>query len=356
MEPQTRKLKKFLILPLSVAIISLQAVGQPIKGTPALLKAKKIKLPPGHSSGMRLPFRSIQVSDRRFDTSKIGYYKVGDGFRKMITENGLQADMQFYLNSRHANKLQPSASYDLLIVIKHLWLQETKNAEEFEQKIIVKRTFANSEFCQAVSGFELYAVNESTYIPLLRVDSVFQWNGVLQRLKLDFLTLPFENCLTKLAATDFPKKINQGRKLTLAEIETHYNQRFQHPKYNSQTLEKGVYLTFGDFLNNKPANKDFTVEFGKLTDELYVLENGRQTVLEKFWGFCDGEKDYIKIGYNLFVLYKEVNAYDVWGSKTAIQHFRRPGQTTGPAYTPTSKKVTIVLHPMQLNMETGQVY
>lgn len=109
----------------------------------------------------------------------------------------------------------------------------------------------------------------------------------------------------------------------------------------------------------------------KLTDELYVVgETGEPVLLEDFWGFCDGQKNYIHIGLSFFELTKESNTYELLGSKTITQRINRysgGGSGSGSLGRDAanlgmmnglfnSKKTNINYKPLQLDMETGKVY
>lgn len=361
------RMKKLLLIYILLIFVC-HAFSQEKNQTPSLLTTYEIKPGWNDSLSKALPFRAIEVWDRRFDTSKLGYIKRFAGFKKIITEGKTETILQAYLNNRYKNNLQQSSCYDLLLVVKHLWLQETTDAQETNQKIVISSSSNDIYFSEAISVLEVYAKQDDKYIPLLKLDSTFQWNGVLLQHINDFFVLPFEICFKKLANMDFQKRVEKLRRLSLQEIANHQNKPIQYARFQTDIIEKGIYLTFDDFLNNKLYKKDFTVEFGSLTDELYITENGKQTILEKFWGFCDGKKNYIKLGYNFSQLFKESNTYELWGSKSINQKFVQYKPTGGgsPARTGLEgalgsalfnrKKTSVKNKPLQLNMEKGDVY
>ena len=75
----------------------------------------------------------------------------------------------------------------------------------------------------------------------------------------------------------------------------------------------GVFLTFQDFLNNKPRIAQFKFKKGKLTDELYSINNGKEELLNKYWGFSDSSSLYINIGMNAFKAIRKQNTFEVVG-------------------------------------------
>jgi hypothetical protein len=67
------------------------------------------------------------------------------------------------------------------------------------------------------------------------------------------------------------------------EVDTYNYRRIDFPRFRNDTLVRGIYLTFRDF--------------------------------------CDGRRNYIKSGLNIFEIYRHNNAYQSWGSKSVVQHF-----------------------------------
>ena len=112
-------------------------------------------------------------------------------------------------------------------------------------------------------------------------------------------------------------------------------------------------MSFKDFLNNSPTQKNFTIQFDDLTDEVTINENGRQNVLEKYWGVCDGEKTFIKLGLNLFELTRTGNTYETRGSRTIM---KMHGSPTSNAFNKEFVKAKLILRPLQLDMDTGILY
>ena len=103
------------------------------------------------------------------------------------------------------------------------------------------------------------------------------------------------------------------------------------------------------------------IQSGKLTDELYIEENGNPVLLKNFWGFCDGEKNYINLGFNFFELLRKSNTYELWGSKNITEKTNQyygplsSTGTTGGVFI-NAKRNKLNYKPLQLDMETGKLY
>lgn len=145
-------------------------------------------------------------------------------------------------------------------------------------------------------------------------------------------------------------------------MEQFNNRRLQFPRFANDLMERGIYRTFADFLNNKPTKHEFTMEFGERSDEVFIMENGKPVVLTDFWGVCDGQKLFLKIGLNLFEMARQQNTYEIWGNKLPVQRYYHhtpstadglPGAVVAIAF---NKKIEKLNKPLQLNMETGNLY
>ncbi len=87
-------------------------------------------------------------------------------------------------------------------------------------------------------------------------------------------------------------------------------------------------------------------------------------MLDKFWGFNNGQKHFIRIGFNFFELKKENFSYELIGAKVLKQIASLMKTDTGGnlilkgiANIRSERKIRISTHrPLQLNMETGEPY
>lgn len=307
------------------------------------------------SHNKKLPFNHISIIDSRYDTAKVGYIKQGNSYKKLILSSRF---FENQLNSALRSNFDSSQKTSLLIVIKNLWLNE----------IILKDEVPIS---QCTFKLELYLKIDTNYFPLIRLDSVYVSKGILKEDKSNLLAAPFEKSLTQLEKINFHKVLS-GRQLSLTDIEHYNNSRFNKPIF-STALQKGIYYSFADFLENRPDSQLFEAEFGKLTDQLYLNEKGEKKLLTDFWAFCDGPKLYINGGFNFFELTRENNTFEFWGNSELIKYFSANPQLKAEnnsawsavhalgqyaferginkLMTPKNTK-----RPFQLNMENGDIY
>lgn len=301
----------------------------------------------------KLPFSKIEVKDFRFDTTKAGYVRTGYKYKKLVTKNNISSSFEALLNKQFASHFDKGSKYHLLLVIKHLWLQETSDAEESNAKIAMQSDFLKN-YSLGKATIEVYAKDQESYIPLFKLDTTITKDKKLSKIADELMIAPFVYCLQKLCSKNIDKAIATRRKIEEAEFLAYQNRR-QNLLTAQHTITKGIYMTFKDFLNNTPITQAFEVKTG-LTDDLYLLENGGQRVVEKFWGYSDGERLFIRIDYSFFELCKDGKTYSLWGSKGIVHHYNPLWISSNPNGNARTSKMDRTMRPMQLNMETGKVY
>ena len=155
--------------------------------------------------------------------------------------------------------------------------------------------------------------------------------------------------------------------MTYAEVDQYTKRFYKYPRFQNDDRARGIYLTFKDFLNNQPLQKEFVVEENKKTDELYLIEKGEKRILTNFWGYSDGTVCYINTGLNFFQLVRINKSYEIYGAKGLTQYTTVGGRPHtsdksflykvmigGPLATRDKSKME--KKPLQLNMETGKLY
>ena len=168
----------------------------------------------------------------------------------------------------------------------------------------------------------------------------------------EWFFLPFDSLARKMATTDVTLTLNKKRKLSFKEVNDFYSRRTNIPVLENTETQKGIYLTFEDFKNNKLWLTDFKFTNGKVTDELYLINNGKQTLFTDFWGFNDGKNLLIKLGFNIFSAVRQQNTFEIFGAKHISNYHNNPGHQAQINLS----SVSLDLKILQLNMETGTFF
>lgn len=306
-----------------------------------------------YNKELRLPVRSIEVIDFRFDSSKNGYLDnscSGARYCKIKTE----LPWSPLLNRYFSQNLDPASPYSLFIVIRSFWLQEGILPEINQRKIVQKDWLNESEwggFCKA--GLDIYIRTGNHLQPLFKIDDRFlnyvSFNAY--RMK-DFFFLPFDSVARRLMQTDLPGQLASRKKLETAAVDTFYKARFYHPVLKDSTLHPGIFYTFSDFLANKPANEEIRISRGNLTDELYIRSKSGESLVTDYWGVYDGKTLYIKSAYNLFPAVKVENSFEIYGTRQLENRHNLPQRGDLVRV----NKMTMRRKILQVDMENGELY
>jgi len=304
----------------------------------------------------KLPFRNIEIIDSRFDTGKIGYQLKGYTYEKLLITPNLASVIQKKLNEGLKNNFDSSINTTLLIVVKNLWIQGP----------VIENDGSPKDQC--LSKLELYMKEDETFYPIKRIDSIYTDKHSAIHFGETLVMMPFQNSLKKIEAIN-SKKIQSLRKLNWNDVKEFNEREFQKPILKTMGLKKGIYLSFNDFLKNRIDEKPFEVKFGKLSDQLYLIDNKEKKLFTEFWGFCDGSKLYVNAQLNFYELIRNGNGFEFWGNEQVVK------QNYNPRFQPASRSMPSIAaglltygieklkfsepmnkRPFQINMETGEAY
>jgi len=339
----------------------------PVSGQPQLTDLKKAKThtlqpAPIEWGEKSLPFKKVVVVDSRFDTSKLGYIMGRRHYEKLHTSGPLAEAIQQTINTyqKPGNSLHVPTLY---IFIKHLWLQQA-SSKEFNKQNVSSGLTNDTFFVACKATLECYLqIDDSLYSPLFRLDTTLVQKGILRKKAEALLSAPFQLTFQHLTRIDLNRKRKQ---MSWEEVIAYDNRNKKYTRLQADTLERGIYLTFQDFLHNRVTKTSFEVQWG-LTDELYTIDGDNKKLFLELWGFCDGQKQYVKVGYNFFELSREQDTYEMIGAKKLIHMpdvVSRPTSSSPVDLISTGiinmagrgDTKTTLLKPLQLNMETGEPY
>jgi hypothetical protein len=305
-----------------------------------------------YDENARLPFKNIIALDYRHDSSKLGYV---DKFCNdaVYCKIRLSANWSAYLNNYFKGNLDPSSPHTLVIAIRSFWMQEGILDEMTDKKVVWQNWSSKDGLGTCKAAIDVFVKTGNDLVALFKVEDVFvnAYGFKPSRLK-EWFFLPFDSAARKMATFDLSSSIAKKPKLSLSEVEEFYRSRFKKPVITNSTINQGVFLSFSDFLNNKPSSKDFRIKHGKLTDELYITGGREESVLADFWGAYDGQTLFIRSGFSLYPALKQQDSYEVYGAKhvSHVHNNPAPGELLRVNRMQVDEKI------LHLNMETGKFY
>ncbi|MBX3257917.1 MAG: hypothetical protein KF862_27550 [Chitinophagaceae bacterium] len=309
----------------------------------------------------------IIVEDNRFDTSTLGFMHKGSVDMESLIKfkNGFSNEICNYLVNSidRPDSATSTTSYKLICFIKKLWL--TDEIYEKEEKKNLPASIQSGIIFRA----EYWVEKENVYIPLYRFDTTITRDKNIYRSGNNYIEEALMFSLSKLSSFTENKIEQIKSKYSRSEIEQNNKRRFDLPIL-TDTLRRGIYITFEEFKNNQPSIKEFTIKPDKKDDALYVTdEKGKEVLLRELYGYTDGKDIFISSAGNFFRLYRSGNSFNVYGIKSLkkVRDLRVVesgvagiglGASQVPFF-PTGTKSGYIYKlrpaPFQLDMETGEI-
>ncbi|MBC7849655.1 MAG: hypothetical protein H7Y31_07960 [Chitinophagaceae bacterium] len=255
-------------------------------------------------------FSNITVIDSRADTSRVGIYPFGLKSRplQLVTEENLSLLLQRHLTESF---VVDSGKHDLLIFIRKFWLTKFKRDARFvnEEEITLNDGLAKSEIQFKI---DCYISDEDKWVPWMRIDTICYSSAKIKNAGDNKINSILDEVFEKIATTSLVIP-NQRARLTYYQLTTNYGKDFSAPGFSRNPIRKGVFKTFEDFKNNKPAYADFKLREGKSGNYLEIKDaEGKAFYSNNIWGFCDGKIVYVSLVGNLFPVFRTGNGFYVY--------------------------------------------
>ena len=274
---------------------------------------------PKPKSKINLAFtiNNITVIDSRFDTSTLGFMQQNfpDTKRILQLNNGTINSITTYILTSidTTNHIQDTSGYTLVCIIKKLWLSD----EIYKSEIDTSWAAKGNDSLQSgiIIRFDFFAGRNDGLIPLYRFDSTITGKKHIYGRGDNYLAEVLSASIERLNTFTIDKLGKAKKIYSWPDIEKYNEERFKIPILLEKP-EKGVFMSFDEFRNNKPSIKQYKISPGKKTDELYYVdESGKETLLKDVFGYSDGENVFLASGNNFFKLYRTNNTFNIWGAK-----------------------------------------
>jgi hypothetical protein len=338
---------------LPVCIIS--AVAQESGTFPFSTLYADLKKSTGFKTETPIPFGNVTVADYRYDSTKEGFIYKKTGFYIFRIKEGAPRFLESkFQQATFRDKTKP----DLMIILRAFWLRDIKSGELGGQDQADR-----SNVCQFIVKFDTYLVTGNDYQAIFRVDTVFTKIGYLSENADELVMNALKYSMVKLSSVDTENIKLRKNRFTQKEIFNQYNKNHIKSMNIEVAPKRGLYLSFTDFLNNTVTPIDFIIEETSMADCLYIVEKDEKKLFTNFWGFADRGQKYIRVGTNFFPLTRDDGTFSFWGclrathanatkSENKITRFALFG-VFGELH---NSRLQNLLHPLQVDMETGNVY
>ena len=249
-------------------------------------------------------FGHIVVRDLRPDKSKMGYVildpKKGKPQRITFGKEG-----ELFINKLFNDAIQPAGSKDtVLVLLNEIWLNETiTDATEAHKLFFGMEKLVSSCFIDA----DIFLQRNNEFILLEKLDSILLKKGELLANNCGKLLERSLRMIVKQADTTLSMLLAEDRVFSKTQIESFIQSRCQYSILFAATPAKGVYLTFSDFLNNRPLPVPFEV----ISEVHRNIQYEGRAKEDTAWGYSDGNNIYMHIDKGFYLLNRAENSYDV---------------------------------------------
>jgi hypothetical protein len=267
-----------------------------------------------------LPFSGFMFKDVRPDTNYIGGANrrrtlLSKGYHTLKFTGSTSDALSGFLNDT-ASYVFTSRNYTLFCFIKQLRLTQIDS-------MTGTRNAKKQLYTTARLEIEAFLEYHNLYYPALKFDTVAYSYSV--RVKdISILRVLLGAFANKSALTDSLSVIKRNG-YSYDDIINKYEKRFIEPIITDTVLNKGVYKTVAEFLNNNPSVKYF--EFNKEGILYTRLDNSELAPTREAFGFCDGERIWININRSFHPLIKQGKTFEFLADMNLLNKVIQPLNT-----------------------------
>lgn len=307
---------------------------------------------------------TVQFIDNRADKSKMGFVRMGDKleyYNFTFPEETAQ-----YINSKflHILKTESDQSEKFLIVIRHMWINQTIAKATFGQALLTG-SVGYVSFCYFKADY--YRENSGTVQLAGQIDTIISIRKWIGNAADDLLK---KTLITALNVCDSMPLIQGAKSYTTKQFHDSLNTQFNYPILKANEPQKGIYLTYEEFLNNNPLQAEFEIKRDK--KETYITSTIDTSITNNAWGYSDGKNIYRHLNDNYYRMNPVQNTFELAGPRIIRNLFSPAGKVFDVAlasflqglagggmailYILTEEKLMKELVPYQLNIKEGTFY
>ena len=258
-----------------------------------------------------IPFSAVKIIDSRYDTTNIGFYR--DGF--LVLPGQSQSIALQDIIAKYDHSLFTPGRDTLLIQLEKLNIEDNISAEKLTSYTLgyvsCREYIGGNNRYSYYRSIDTLIAEEYTYL-----DALYRHkNKKHTNLEFwDYYLLRLTEALVKPSFTKFDSifAVNANT-ITKEDIETEGYLKRHKPILAADNLQPGFYRNFAEFENNNPSFLFVDKEHLQKLLELMHYRTGNKVYKEapdtSYWGYCDGQKLYVRYGYDFYQLEKHDACY-----------------------------------------------
>jgi hypothetical protein len=305
--------------------------------------------------------------DERGDTTKMGFFFDTEG----IFYFQFPDIASTYLSNK-INRLSTKIRYTdtVYLKIKRLWISEEKKSSNLARSILLSTVYTMGN-CRVIC--DVFKKIGTDKFLICEYDSSISKRGYLSSTSDLLMGRSISNLIETInSIADLPTTISLKNKI----IESN-NLNTLPLILTDSKINDGFYLTYDDFLNNKPIDIPFVV-FGTQSDRFLKLKQSKEddsVYTEKCWGYCKDGVPNLRIEKSFYQLFRSQNTFETFINKPINVKYNKlanafwAGVSIGTSLAsslpitaisniPTEKISNIVLRTglYKLDVQTGEIY
>ena len=240
--------------------------------------------------------------DEREDTTRMGFFwGTNRQYYFMFPKPAA-----IYLNEKINSKKGNIPIDTLYVGIKRLWISQVNLPPSVLRTFLVN-SFSTVGYCNVICNF--YKKRDDTYYLLYTYNSINSKNGYLGNIHDKLI----ENNLLAMALVADSISDIKNIPPTAQRVYQPGIKQNKPAILTSQKLNDGIYLSFEDFLNDRPVKLTFDYIISDAQEKIKLAEirNDDSIFTQLSWGFCKNNTAYIRIGSRFSKLTKVEETFEL---------------------------------------------
>jgi hypothetical protein len=216
-----------------------------------------------------------------------------------------------------------------VFVINALWLYQTLSPGSWlkQQALGVSNNWNSNCFL----NIDCYVVNNNRYKWVCNIDTIVTSRGWLPNQCNHVLSSAFSSAI-HFADSIFINKSYPDSQLTYADFNILAESQYNYPILTAEKFSKGIFNTYNDFLENNVSDMNVEIYFQK-NKRCIKSTTVPDSVINKSWGFSDGESLFINVEGGYYKLMRSGNTFDLIGPRIIEYKTSLFNKATGTAIT-----------------------
>jgi hypothetical protein len=256
----------------------------------------------------------------------------------------------------------------MVVIIKQCWISEAIVKPATYGRSMLVGPLDYMSYCYFNADCFQLKNDSCTYIG--NIDTVYSLRKWIANGADDLFSKTLKE-ISRQSLSLFSTGKKASRSFSLEQVRSAYLSEVQPEVSLNKKTQRGIFLSYEDFLANKTSYPDFKTKNEKGFE--YLSTDGvDDSVLDKAWGYFDGADYYMHINENYYRMVRSGNTFDVIGPRNITQIYSKKDKIINSTITAffnglasagldlmmmgSTNKIMKELVPYQLDLRDGLLY